>query len=148
MELQERIYQLRKERNLTQEELADRLGVSRQAVSRWEMGTARPEIDNLTAMSRIFGLTLDELVTGEKLEQVDIPVKTEKPNARKWVIAWAVTYLVIVAAYGVWMFVEWKFKGTLIALVPGVLAVQLINLALKLGVVFVIAYFIRKICRK
>ena len=77
-----------------------------------------------------------------------IPVKAEKPNARKWVIAWAVTYLVIVAAYGVWMFVEWKFKGTLIALVPSVLAVQLINLAFRLGLLFVIAYFIRKICRK
>ena len=69
MELHERIYQLRKEKNMTQQDLADRLGVSRQAVSRWEMGSAKPELDSLSAISQIFGITVDELLNAEEIPE-------------------------------------------------------------------------------
>lgn len=65
MELGERLYRLRKERNLSQGEVADALGVSRQSVSKWENSTSVPELDKLVKLGALFGLTLDELVTGE-----------------------------------------------------------------------------------
>lgn len=64
MQFQDRLYQLRKERGNSQEELADVVGVSRQAVQKWESGASRPDMDNLVALSRYFDVTVDYLVTG------------------------------------------------------------------------------------
>ncbi len=60
--LPKRLYELRTQRNLKQEELAEALGVSRQAVSKWEMGTGVPSLENLKAISDFFGVTIDSLV--------------------------------------------------------------------------------------
>ena len=60
--LARRLYELRTQRNLKQEELAEALGVSRQAVSKWEMGTGVPSLENLKAISDFFGVTIDSLV--------------------------------------------------------------------------------------
>ncbi len=60
--LPKRLYDLRTQRNLKQEELAEALGVSRQAVSKWEMGTGVPSLENLKAISEFFGVTIDSLV--------------------------------------------------------------------------------------
>lgn len=62
MEFQETLYKLRKQQGLSQEELANIVGVSRQAVQKWEAGTARPDLDNLMALAQFFGVTLDGLV--------------------------------------------------------------------------------------
>ncbi len=62
--LAERIYTLRKQHALSQEQLAEALGVSRQTVSKWENGTATPELEKLRALARCFDVTLDELVEG------------------------------------------------------------------------------------
>ena len=66
VETANRLYELRKKHNLSQEELAERLGVSRQAVSKWERSEASPDTDNLIALAKIYGLSLDELVYGER----------------------------------------------------------------------------------
>ena len=60
-----RLYQLRKERKISQEELAEQLDVSRQSVSRWENGTASPDFDKTVRISEIFGVTTDHLLKGE-----------------------------------------------------------------------------------
>ena len=62
MNLGETIYRLRTERNMSQGDLADALEVSRQSVSKWENGNAVPDLEKLIKMSRLFGVTLDELV--------------------------------------------------------------------------------------
>ena len=62
MTLGQRIQELRKQQNLSQEELGTRLGVSRQAVSRWEMDGAVPDVDKLIAMSKLFSVTLNDLL--------------------------------------------------------------------------------------
>ena len=62
--LAERIYNLRKRRGLSQEQLAEALGVSRQTVSKWERGAASPELGKLRAMAELFGVSLDELAGG------------------------------------------------------------------------------------
>ena len=65
MTLGEKICRLRKARGLSQGDLADTLGVSRQSVSKWENNTSVPELDKLVKLGELFGLTLDELVKGE-----------------------------------------------------------------------------------
>ena len=62
MKLSEKLYKLRKEHGLSQEQLADALGVSRQAISKWEGGAAIPEVEKLLALSKYFGVTTDYLL--------------------------------------------------------------------------------------
>ena len=66
MEFQQRLYELRKQSGLSQEGLASLLGVTRQAVQKWESGSSRPDMDNLAALARYFNVSLDYLVTGEE----------------------------------------------------------------------------------
>ena len=61
----EKIMNLRKKNGWSQEELAQRLSVSRQSVSKWEGGQSIPDLDKLLALSQIFGVTLDYLVKDE-----------------------------------------------------------------------------------
>ena len=62
----EKLKKLRKENNLTQEELADKLNVSRQAITKWESGDGIPDIENFKQISILFNLTIDELVKEDK----------------------------------------------------------------------------------
>ena len=62
IEIANRLADLRKQHGLSQEELADKLGVSRQAVSKWECGESSPDTDNLIALAKIYGMSLDELL--------------------------------------------------------------------------------------
>ncbi len=59
--LSEKIYTLRRKNGLSQEQLAEKIGVSRQAVSKWEGGLSTPELDKLKALSKCFQITMDEL---------------------------------------------------------------------------------------
>ncbi len=65
MKLNEKIYDCRKKAGLSQDALAEQVGVSRQAVSKWELGTAQPELDKLVALAKVFGVTTDWLLTDE-----------------------------------------------------------------------------------
>lgn len=76
MEFQTRLYQLRKERGLSQENLADALGVTRQAVQKWESGASRPDMENLIALTRYFDVTLDWLLTGAESAPADAVSQT------------------------------------------------------------------------
>lgn len=67
MEFREKLQQLRKHKNLTQEELAAALFVSRTAVSKWESGRGYPNIDSLKAIAKFYSVTVDELLSGEEL---------------------------------------------------------------------------------
>ena len=66
IKLANRLTELRKEHGYSQEELADKLGVSRQAVSKWERAEASPDTDNLIELARIYGVSLDELLEFNK----------------------------------------------------------------------------------
>ena len=68
MKFSEKLQTLRKENKLSQEQLADMLDVSRQAVSKWESGQTYPEMDKLLSMCKIFNCTLDELTNDEVTE--------------------------------------------------------------------------------
>ena len=80
IETANRLYELRKKNNLSQEELAEKLGVSRQAVSKWERSEASPDTDNLIALAKIYGLSLDELIYGEKEDKKEELKEESKEN--------------------------------------------------------------------
>ena len=67
MEFHEKLQELRKQKGLTQEELAESLYVSRTAISKWESGRGYPNIDSLKAISKFFSVTIDELLSGEEV---------------------------------------------------------------------------------
>lgn len=67
MDFNEKLVQLRKQKNWTQEELAQALFVSRAAVSKWESGRGCPSIDSLKAISKLFSVSIDDLLSGEEL---------------------------------------------------------------------------------
>ena len=67
MEFNEKLQELRKQRGLTQEELAQSLYVSRTAISKWESGRGYPNIDSLKAIAKFFAVTIDELLSGDEL---------------------------------------------------------------------------------
>lgn len=73
-----RISKYRKARGMTQEELAGKLGVSSQAVSKWETDTSCPDISLLPQLCRILGITTDELLTGETSEVRLVPAEQRK----------------------------------------------------------------------
>ncbi len=64
------LYALRKEKGMTQADLAQALGVTNKAVSKWETGEAMPETGLLLPLSRIFGVTVDELLAGKRAERL------------------------------------------------------------------------------
>lgn len=80
MEFHEKLQELRKNRGLTQEELAESLYVSRTAISKWESGRGYPSIDSLKAIASFYSVTIDELLSGEKL--ISIAEKENKSNIR------------------------------------------------------------------
>lgn len=67
MEFNEKLQELRKQKNLTQEQLAEQLYVSRTAISKWESGRGYPSIDSLKEISRFFSISLDELLSSEEI---------------------------------------------------------------------------------
>ena len=67
MELNVKLQELRKQRGLTQEELAEKLYVSRTAISKWESGRGYPSIESLKAIAGFFSVTVDELLSSEEI---------------------------------------------------------------------------------
>ena len=80
MEFNEKLQELRLRRNLTQEELAEILYVSRTAVSKWESGRGYPNIDSLKAIAKYFGVTIDDLLSNRELLIVAEEDTREKKN--------------------------------------------------------------------
>ena len=101
MTLNENIRALRIDAGLSQDELASRLGVSRQSVSKWETGSATPELEKLTAMSGLFGVTLDELVYGMREAEAENAAALERDKQTGTPKARYVAGLVLVIVGGV-----------------------------------------------
>lgn len=84
IEIANRLFQYRKKHNLSQEELAGQIGVSRQAVSKWERAEASPDTDNLILLAKLYGVTLDQLLQGQEQPEVkeENTQTTETDNAQ------------------------------------------------------------------
>jgi transcriptional regulator with XRE-family HTH domain len=66
MEFNKKLYDLRKKKGISQEELANEVNVTRQTISKWELGESTPDMEKMIALSNYFDITLDELVLGRK----------------------------------------------------------------------------------
>lgn len=81
IEIANRLVNLRKENNLSQEALAEKLGISRQAVSKWERAEASPDTDNLILLARLYGISLDELLKTE--DEIPTPESEEAATSEE-----------------------------------------------------------------
>lgn len=100
MKLSERLLQLRREREVSQIELAEALNVSRQAVSRWETGQSTPSAEKLQFLAEFYGVTLDELFFSvekkqKPQEQNPTPQTAEEKHKRKWIYLCAAAVVVM-----------------------------------------------------
>lgn len=122
LQIANRLLQLRKERGLSQEELADQLGISRQAVSKWERAEASPDTDNLICLAKLYNVSLDYLLQSEdsietikteqiKKEEVKIVVDEDedakKPKVLNMLsglipILVTITYLILGGVFNLW----------------------------------------------
>ena len=75
MEFAEKLITLRKSRELTQEQLAEQLNVSRQSISKWESGQVIPEVEKIVELSKVFDVTVDYLLKPSEIDELS--VKTE-----------------------------------------------------------------------
>lgn len=80
MEFNEKLQELRKQKGITQEELAEILFVSRTAISKWESGRGYPNIDSLKAIGKFYGVTIDELLSGDELLTIAEEDTKQKEN--------------------------------------------------------------------
>ncbi len=89
MTLPDKLYELRKQSGLSQEQLAEKLNVSRQAVSKWETGASTPESEKLILIADYFNVSLDYLVkddTNELLKNTELTRKSDKTKRIPWLI--------------------------------------------------------------
>lgn len=109
--LHEKLAELRAENNMSQFEVAEELNVSRQAISRWETGRAKPSTEKLIALSRLYGVPLDELVGDEPAraesgaESVESAASPHRTSPRRWLAAAALVLAllaVVIGAYLIW----------------------------------------------
>lgn len=82
MEFNEKLQKLRKEQDLTQEELAEKLFVSRTAISKWESGRGYPSIDSLKVIAKYFQITIDELIGSEEI--ISLAEQDKRENNKKY----------------------------------------------------------------
>jgi len=149
MEFHDRLYEIRKKAGMTQSDLAEKLDVSRQAVSRWEMGTAKPEFENLIAISNIFDVSIDYLLKGDVVSADDYVKPTEEPEQAEetektntaeklWlaaIITFVVLAVVLTLASGDWN------SGIFTAVVVT------IALACLIGLICLVAYIVRLVLK-
>lgn len=99
----EKLLKLRKGRGWTQEELATKINVSRQALSKWEQGTALPDTENVLQVSRLFGVSTDYLLNDDYESDGDIPaVQTTGERLQRRlnrVVGLAISYLGVIGFF-------------------------------------------------
>lgn len=114
IEIANKLVELRKQHNLSQEELAEKLGISRQAISKWERAESSPDTDNLIALAKLYNISLDELLINDKNEieeiEVDEPEVLEPKVSIKFVLGIksifpltiVIIYIIIGSLWGLW----------------------------------------------
>ena len=114
MELNEQIKKYRTEMNISQEELAEKIYVTRQSISNWENGKTYPDIHSLLLLSSLFGISLDQLVKGdieimkEKIKKEEIAKMNRYGKIYTiMLIATAISAVPLFMWLGVWAFIPW-----------------------------------------
>ena len=116
MNFAEKMIELRKQQNLSQQDLADRLGVSRQAISRWETGAVQPLADSVKSLAQVFQVSTDYLLNDDLDDPTPLhppqpapPQEEPTPTRKHWKWLLALAALAAVAAIaGTALYHKWK----------------------------------------
>ena len=102
MKFNDKLMKLRKENSLSQEELAEKLGVTRQTISKWELGQTTPDMEKLSQISNVFGVSVDELLNeaGDNY-QTDNLNSTEKKKNKNIIIIILVGVIVVLLGFAI-----------------------------------------------
>ena len=137
MQLQDKILQLRKRSGLSQEALAERIGVSRQAVSKWETGEAVPELSKLLLLARAFSVTTDYLLSEDESEPKPLeasPAEKTSDEKKKESFAWLIGAAII--ALGAVIILE----GILTFVLPKILSDFVFDAVLPINTIAAIVF--------
>ena len=115
MEFSEKLQKLRTQRNLTQEQLANQLFVSRTAISNWETGRGTPNLDSLQAIAKLFGVSLDELLS---TEEVVVMAKNENKRNTEQILCYIDSVLNLMSVFGFLLPMYKVFKNNVYYCVP------------------------------
>lgn len=140
IKLADRLVALRKENGYSQEVLAEKLGLSRQSISKWERAEASPDTDNLIALAQVYNMTLDELLgNGESAPKKETKVKEKTPmtnsqiRGKKLMKIMPIISIAVVAVYVLVGFAAkiWHPTWMMFLLIPLLLTVAISLLAGK-----------------
>ncbi len=117
VQISKAIVRLRKENNMSQEDMANQLNVSRQAVSKWERGESLPDIENISALAKLFSVSIDSLVNDVADENIGNKDEANRIFSPTWknslfLIA-VILYFVIGAGFG-----QWNYAWVAFLLIP------------------------------
>lgn len=133
MNIADRIQQLRKSKGISQEELADKIGVSRQAVSKWESEQSSHDIEKIILMSDYFDVTTDYMLKGIEPIHDDVASKREKPDASIFAIAGtALDFMGIVVSTMVW-YEEQVASATAIGIIFMIMGCMIYGIGMAVG---------------
>lgn len=111
MKLDEKLVALRKERRLTQAKLAEALNVSRQAISRWELGESMPSTENLKYLSNLYNVPLDYLLNDAEQELIRKEPEKAKAKKKKLAVIICILIVLIVGSYSAIKAAKEKSEG-------------------------------------
>ena len=111
MNIGETIQRLRTERRLSQEQLAELVGVSRQAVSKWELNAALPDTDKLVPLARALGVSVDELLGNVSDGERRLPLRSAPQTAPSWFATHWYWLGLIPVAWGCYMLIQLLLPG-------------------------------------
>lgn len=100
MKMNEKLISLRKEKGWSQEELANRLNISRQAISKWELGESTPDTNNMMQLSKLYGKSLDNLLENK--------IQDHKPKLKNVFIIIGILLIVIIIIYGILCIIKYN----------------------------------------
>ena len=106
MKFSEKLKKLRAENNMTQDDLADKIFVTRTAISKWETDNGYPSIESLKLLAKLFGTSVDELISEEDIEQKE---KLDKNKNKTYFVASLVCFAIALAFSLAGAFTEYKF---------------------------------------
>ena len=117
MNLGEKIYELRKQQNLSQEELGDKLNVSRQTISKWERNESTPDLDKIVPLCDLFNLSVDELLQVKKIEKSKSEMQSSsKTYPMKKLLRISSVILFAIAILAIPLMLEFKLSDNLMAI--------------------------------
>ena len=139
MKFEEKLMTLRKKSGMSQEELADQLGVSRQAVSRWELGSTQPDAPNLLKLSDLFGVSIDWLLREVDIGEAETPQRNtvfqaqaeKEQKGRKGFLVACIAFLIAAFAFLIAAIDRMSIHLVLLTLADTALASIFLGLYLK-----------------